>query len=117
MLSKSKAHVAGAGSCIWCHKGPFLRTVHLLQRLDGGNGYDEIRRHLAVEFPHQAAEFHSAEIRSVEFVRQYYGREIDEEGRPLPAWVAWQLNKCSSMAIARLWKMADAGSWAPVAND
>lgn len=106
MLSKSKPKSVG-GSCRWCHAGPFRRTVHLLQRMDRGDGFDDIRNHLAAEFPHQAAEFHSAEIRSVEFVLQYCGKEIDEFGVRLPAWKAWQMTKCSSMALARLALMQD----------
>ena len=101
MLSRSKPRTA-SGSCRWCHMSPFRRTIHLLQRMDRGDGFDQIRSHLANEFTHQPVEFHQAEIKSIEFVLQYYGREIDETGVRLPAWKAWQLNKCSSMALARL---------------
>lgn len=103
-MSRGEATAAKklGGSCRWCHAGAFRRTVHMLQRMDRGAGFDQIRSHLANEFSHQSIEFHQAEIKSIEFVLQYYGREIDETGVKLPAWKAWQLNKCSSMTIERL---------------
>lgn len=79
------------GNCRWCHETPFRRTVHLLDKLERCEGFDDIRRHLLTEFPHQAAEFHNAEIRSCESVRHNY-----------KSWVEWQKNKTTSLVIARL---------------
>ena len=90
------------GTCAWCHHSPFRRTVHLLDMLDRGEGFEDVRRHLKTEFPHQAVEFHQAEVRSVETVRSLYGGQKDERNYRILPWVAWQQNKTSPAKIAEI---------------
>ena len=103
-LSKSEVSPDSkvGGNCQWCHQTPFRRTVHLLDMLDRGEHIEDVRRHLKTEFPHQAAEWHGAELRSVAFVLDNYGNSKDERNyREIP-WVAWQKNKTTPRKIAEL---------------
>ena len=100
MLSKNETKAGG--TCGWCHHSPFRRTIHLLDMLDRGEGFEDVRRHLKTEFPHQAVEFHQAEVRSVETVRSHYSGMKDERNyREIP-WVAWQKGKTTPRKIAEL---------------
>lgn len=82
-----------ATKCQWCHYSPFRRTVHLLDMLEKDRGTD-LRAHLRQEFAHQgdANGFVDAELRSVDFVKQYHSGN----------WRDWQANKMNSMGIARI---------------
>lgn len=101
-LKDDSQDLKSAGDCQWCHHSPFRRTVHLLDMLDRGSGFDDLRRHLRAEFGYQAAEFHNAEIRSVEVVLAYYRGQKDERNYRVLPWVAWQQNKASSAKIAEI---------------
>lgn len=90
------------GNCKWCHHSPFRRTVHLLDMLDQGDGWDKLHQHLKTEFGHRTAEFRQAEITTIEFVRHHYGKAKDERNYHVLPWVAWQEHKTSPAKIFEL---------------